>query len=354
MPTRPPPPEAPRRAHEAAEPALPGRVSPHEAERLLSQLEWTVLRRLDGLLEGDYRTLLRGMGLDLADLREYQTHDDVRYIDWNVTARMNTPYVREFQQDRELSAWFLLDLSGSVDFGAAQVSKRDVVIAFVAVMARLLTRRGNQVGCIVYGDRVDTIIPAGSGRAHVLQMLHRLMARPSARGDPAKAARRGARPLKGAKGAAPGETHLDALLTRAGALMRRRCAVFVVSDFISAPGWTQPLGWLAQRHDVLAVRVVDPLERALPDLGIVTLQDAETGQQQLVDTHDRAFRHRFEEAVARHDEQLAVAFSDAGVDVIEMATDDDLVDALWRFLNLRKLRLRVASGGGAVAAAARS
>ena len=136
-----------------------------------------LLRRLDGLLYGDYRTLFRGSGLDLADLREYQYHDDVRHIDWNVTARMQTPYVREYHEDREVTAWFLLDLSPSIDFGS-QTKKRSLSTEFITVLARLLTRQGNRVGALFYGDKVDTVIPARGGRRHVLSILHRLLSRP--------------------------------------------------------------------------------------------------------------------------------------------------------------------------------
>src|SRR5947199_4175680 len=145
--------------------ALPdGAAIGSSADALLRRLEWTVIRRLDGLLQGDYRTLWRGAGLDLADLREYQHHDDVRHIDWNVTARLQQPYVRQFTEDRELSAWFLVDLSASVDFGSNQFTKRTVAREFVAVLARLLTRRGNRVGALLSGNNVHTVPPARGGR----------------------------------------------------------------------------------------------------------------------------------------------------------------------------------------------
>src|SRR5688572_26602163 len=158
---------------QAVAPAQPG----HRAEQVLRRLEWKVLRRLDGLLQGDYRTLLRGAGLDFADLREYQHHDDVRHIDWNVTARMQVPYVRVYTEDREMSAWFLLDLSPSVDFGSGEMRKRNISAEFVAVLARLLTRHGNRVGAMLYGAGVDTIIPTRSGRRHVLHLLHSMLDR---------------------------------------------------------------------------------------------------------------------------------------------------------------------------------
>jgi uncharacterized protein (DUF58 family) len=148
------------------------------ADQVLRRLEWTVIRRLDGLLQGDYRTLMRGTGLDLADLREYQHHDDVRHIDWNVTARMQQPHVRVFTEDREMAAWFLLDLSPSIDFGSGDQRKQQVSAEFVATLARLLTGHGNRVGAMLYGTGVDTVIPARSGRRHVLHLLHRMQQRP--------------------------------------------------------------------------------------------------------------------------------------------------------------------------------
>ena len=169
-----------------------------DPDAILRRLEWTVIRRLDGLLQGDYRTLFRAFGLDLADLREYQLHDDVRHIDWNVTARLQTPYVREFHADREVTAWFLLDLSGSVDFGSATCASARCPAELVAVLARLLTRHGNRVGAILYSDKIDGVIPARGGRRHVLHLLDRMLkpAAPAARqGDEPRRA-----PGKGAAG----------------------------------------------------------------------------------------------------------------------------------------------------------
>ena len=295
-------------------------------EQVLQRLEWTVIRRLDGLLQGDYRTLFRGFGLDLADLREYQYHDDVRRIDWNVTARLQSPYVREYNEDREVTAWFLLDLSPSVDFGAEHVKKRAVSAEFVALLARLLTRHGNRVGALFYGDSVDTVIPARSGRRHVLHILNRMLARPEL-------------PRSSA-------TNLQDFLRSAFLVMPRRSLVFVVSDFISSPGWAKPLAQLAQRHEVVAVRLYDPLENELPDLGLLVMQDAETGEQLFVDTHDRAFRKRFTAAAETREAELRSGFVHAGVDALELSTADDLANAILRFADLRKRRSQLAAGGG--------
>ena len=301
---------------------------PSDAEQLLLRLEWTIIRRLDGLLHGDYRSFFRGPGLDLADLREYQYHDDVRHIDWNVTARMQTPYVREFNEDRDLTAWFLLDLSASLDFGS-RVQKQAVSAEFVGVLARLLTRQGNRIGALCYGSEVDTMIPARSGRRHVLHLLQTLLARPVTQPQP---------------------TQLASLLQQAAQIMSRRALVFVVSDFISAPGWEQALAQLALRHEVIAVRLSDPLEHELPDLGLMLLEDAESGEQLFVDTHDRAFRRRFAELAAARELGLRESFANAGIDALELSTDGDLLDALLRFADLRQLRSRAGivgkSGGG--------
>lgn len=289
------------------------------SDALLQRLEWTVLRRLDGLLQGDYRTLLRGGGVDLADLREYQYGDDVRHIDWNVTARLDQPHVRQFHEDRDLTAWFLLDLSGSIHFGSADVSKLQVSTGFVAALARVVTRHGNRAGAIFYGSEVDMVLQPGSSRVHVLELLQR-MRRP-----------RPSRP--GGQG-----TALYDLLRTAEGVMRRRSLVFVVSDFISAPGWEDALGRLALRHDVVAVRLFDPAEMALPDVGLVTVEDAETGEQLFIDATDPAFRERYAALAEAAEQQLAAALAQADVDTLELATDDDLLASLLRFADLRRRR----------------
>src|SRR5262245_33575874 len=294
-------------------------------EQLLRRLEWTVIRRLDGLLHGDYRTLFRGAGLDLADLREYQYHDDVRHIDWNVTARLQVPYVREYHEERELTAWFLLDLSPSVEFGSKE-KKRTISTEFVGVLARALSRRGNRIGAVFYGDKVDTAIPPQSGRRQVLQLLQRMMSRPVLKRSAA--------------------TDLTAFLRSAYRMMPRRSLVFLVSDFISTPGWGDALGLLARRHEVVAVRLYDPLEMEMPDLGLFTIEDAETGEQLFIDTGDKGFRARFAAAAARHERELRAGLARAGVDCLELLTGEDLADTLLRFADLRKQRSRQSGGGG--------
>ncbi len=297
----------------------------------LRRLEWTIIRRLDGWLQGDYRTLFRGYGMDLADIREYVPGDDVRHIDWNVTARMDTPYVREYHEDREITAHFLLDVSPSVDFGTATALKRDLLIDFVAVLARLLTRHGNRVGAIVYGKGVERVIPARGGRVQVLRLIDALEKRPRLQQAPA--------------------TALGELLDAGLRQICRRSLVFVISDFFTTPGWERGLTELSRRHEVLAIRLTDPRERELPEIGMVVMNDAETGEHLWVDTNDRRFRQRFAEVVRRREEALAATFRRSAVDVLELSTEEDLARAIIRFATRRKLRRsrRVVPGAVGVA-----
>ena len=287
-------------------------------ERILQRLDWKVIRRLDGLLQGDYRTLFYGFGVDFADLREYQPEDDVRYIDWNVTARMNTPFVRQYVEDREITAWFLLDLSPSVDFGALRNQKRTVLVDFVTTMARLLTRHGNRVGAIFFDSHIEKVIPARGGRLQVLRLVNDLLKQPALPKAPF--------------------TNLGQLFSGALNSIRKRSLVFIVSDFISAPGWERPLNLLNRRHEVLAVRLWDPREVDMPDIGPIILEDAETGEQLYVDTHDRKFRARFSAAARQREANLNQAFKQAGVDALSLSTEEDLVAALVRFATIRRQR----------------
>ena len=297
-------------------------MRPSTPDRILQRLDWKVIRRLDGILQGDYRSLFYGQGLDLADLREYQFGDDIRRIDWNVTARMNSPYVRQYYEDREINAWFLLDLSPSVDFGTVQTLKRNMLIDFVGTMARLLTRHGNRVGAILYDSQVELVIPAAGGRPQALRIINDLLRRPQLPRAPV--------------------TDLSKLLAAAYNAIKRRSLVFIVSDFISVPGWEKPLALLNQRHEVLCVRLIDPLEKELPDIGGVVMEDSETGDQLYIDTHDKKFRERFRKAAEERESALNATFKHDGIQVLPLATDDDLVKSIVRFATMRRQRRLVA------------
>jgi uncharacterized protein (DUF58 family) len=301
----------------APAPSTSPRRDPAQAERLLQRLDWQVIRRLDGLLQGDHRALFYGSGTDFADLREYQAQDDVRYIDWNVTARLDAPYVRQYVEERELTAWLLIDRSSSMGFGHVERTK-DVVLSELAVtVGRLLTRDGNRIGAVLYDNAIERTIEPRGGRQQVLRLTRDLLREPTN---------------------ARTTTDLGGLFRAGLNIIKRRSLVFVFSDFISEPGWERSLGMLAQRHEVVAVRLWDAREVGLVDGGVLVLQDAETGEQLLVDTGDPRFRRRFEDAAHARDEQLRSSIRRAGADLYDVSTDDDIVRVLLRMVGFRKRR----------------
>jgi uncharacterized protein (DUF58 family) len=297
---------------------MPSNASQAAPESLLRRLEWRVIRRLDGRLQGDYRTLFHGVGIDLADLREYEPGDDVRHIDWNVTARMDTPYVRTYLEDRELTAWLLLDRSPSMGFGPTERPKEQVLIELATTLARVLTRNGNRLGAILYNNAVERTIVPKSGRNQVLLLTHHLL-RPA---EPTGTT-----------------TDLADLLRTASRTIKRRSLVVVVSDFITAPGWEGPLSLLNQRHEVVALQLVDPGETELPDAGVIVVEDVETGELVSVDTSDPKFRQRFKQLAEETQTAIVAASRRAGVDLYTVTTEDDLVRALIRVVERRR-RLR--------------
>jgi uncharacterized protein (DUF58 family) len=287
-------------------------------ERILQRLDWQVIRRLDGLLQGDYRTLFYGAGLDFSDLREYQLQDDIRHIDWNVTARMNSLYVRQYVEDREITSWFLLDLSPSMRFGPVERPKEMVLLDLVTTLARLLTRNGNRVGAILFNNRIEGTIPPRGGRNHVLRLIRELL-------------RETTTPIKMM-------TDLKVLLDAGLNTFKRRSLIFVISDFISEPGWQRPLSLLNRRHELIGIRLWDPREVELPNAGLIVVEDSETGEQLYVDTSNPDFRRRFTAAAERREAALKENLSRAGVDLFAISTTEDLVGAIVRMAALRKKR----------------
>jgi uncharacterized protein (DUF58 family) len=312
-------------------------------ERLLRQLEWRVVRRLDGQLQGDYRSLFRGSGIDFTNLREYEPGDDLRHIEWNVTARMDTPYVREYIEDREVTAWLLLDHSASMGFGPVDRQKDLVLAELATTLALVLTRRGNRVGMVVFDQNVERVLPARSGRNQVLQIADVLLDRRNARAAATEAASKAKPGRRRNRDESESERHvtdLGAMLNRSAGMIRRRALVVVVSDFISEPGWEQALSRLARRHEVVALQVSDPREDELPDVGSIYVEDAETGEQIFVDTSDPGFRSRLKTAADERQALLEEATRSAGVDLHQVRTDEDLVRSLLRISELRRRRRR--------------
>ena len=288
-------------------------------EGLLRRLEWRVIRRLDGHMQGDYRTMLRGVGVDVADLREYEPGDDVRHIDWNVTARTDVAHVRTYLEDRELTAWLLLDRSPSMGFGPTERQKETVLVEVAITLARVLTRGGNRVGAILYNNVVERTIPPRNGRIQVLRLAHELLRPPTE---------------------STGSTDLRQLIEAGASVARRRSLVFVISDFISEPGWEQAMRRLTERHEVIAIRLADPREMELPDAGWLVVEDVETGELLSVDTSDPEFRRRFADAAAAREAEIRELTKQAGTPLYDVSTEDDLVRALVRMVESRRRKRR--------------
>ncbi len=302
--------------------AAPAARAPRAAqERLLFRLEWRVVRRLDGRMAGGYRTAHRGTGTDFAGLREYAEGDDARHIDWNVTARLNEPQLRLFNEDRELMVWLVLDRSASMTVGAPGRGKHDVVSELALVLARLFGRGGNRVGALLYdvpGGQVRTV-PPGTGRRHALRIGVELARTERAR---TKLARTNGGSRRG------GTTDLAAMLDAVAKLARRRALIVVISDFIGDGDWERSLLRLVPRHEVVALRVIDTADDELPDAGLVVVEDAETGEQLVIDSGDPLLRARVRAGAEERDARLAAGMRRAAVPLHRIDTSADLATAL--------------------------
>lgn len=287
-------------------------------EKVLRRLEFKVVRRLDGFLFGDYTGVFYGPSLDLAEVREYQPGDEIRRIDWNVTARLNRLFVRQYLEEREVTAWLLVDLSHSMTFGTRRQLKRETAIEFAGVAAYIISRHGDKIGLLGFPGR-DIYVPPRGGRTHVLRILHTL--------------NQAAPPTVGAG-------DLGESLHHVARTIRRRSLLFLISDFLAKDGWERPLRELAKRHDLIAVWIQDPAERELPDVGGLFVRDPETGEQLWADTSDARVRQAYHDLVARQREGIQRTFRLARVDVLELSTAEPLVGPLLNFIAYRKRRGR--------------
>ncbi len=306
-------------------------------ESILRRLEFKVVRRLDGFLFGDYTGIFYGPSLDLAEVREYQPGDEVRRIDWNVTARMHRLFVRQYREERELTSWLLVDLSPSMAFGTRRQLKRETAAEFAGVAAYIVARHGDKTGLLGFPGR-DVYVPPRGGRVHVLRILHTLQQAPFDSIGGALS------PVERAPVHRDGGGLADGLRQAARAL-RRRSLVFLISDFLAAGGWDRPLQELVRRHDVVAVWITDPAERDLPDVGGLPVRDPETGAQVWVDTSDPRLRQTYRDLAARQHEQVAATLRNAAVDVLELSTAEPLLHPLLRFITFRRRRGRWSLAG---------
>ena len=282
------------------------------AEGLLRALDISIGRRVEGLLAGDFRSKLLGSGTELAMIRPYVAGDDVRRIDWAVTARTGEPHVRVDLAERVLVTWLVLDTSVSMQFGTADRRKADVAEGVAVAIGHLSTRRGNRLGVVTFGGEESRAIPPRQGRVGLVGLLAALRTEPPAEG--------------------PGSTTLATALRRTGALARQRSLVVVVSDFRGDHEWRRPLLQLAGHHDVVAVEVRDPREQELTNVGLLYLVDPETGRQLRVDTRSRRLRERFAVAAAAERAEVARSLSSAGVRHVVLTTSGDWLRPLVTFL----------------------
>lgn len=291
-----------------------------DAKRILSKIRRLELKTrglVDAAFAGQYRSVFKGRGMNFEEVREYQPGDEVRTIDWNVTARLGHPYVKKFTEERELTVMLVVDVSASGDYGSVNLSKRELAAEVACVIAFSAIRNNDKVGLLLFSDHVEMFVPPKKGRLHTLRMIREILFfEPKGRGtEPIEALR-----------------YLNRVLTR-------RAVVFTISDF-QAQHFERELGITARRHDLIAVPVIDPREEALPDVGIVTFEDAETGEQVEVNTSDASVRSAYAQMIAKQREQLAHLFRRKRIDTISLQTDEDYLPQLQAFFRTRERRLR--------------
>lgn len=285
---------------------------------ILRRLELTVTHRLDGLLHGDHLGLVPGHGSELGETRAYVAGDDVRRIDWNVTARMQKPYLRATIADRELETWVVVDRSGSLEFGTANCTKAELALAAIGAVGFLTAHTGNRIGAVFAEPETDRVVPARGGRAHLMRILHQVAADPES---------------------PEGSVDLSRALRRLAPTLHRRGLVVVISDFLGDTDWERPMRMLGLRHEVLAIEIVDPRELELPDIGPIELVDPESGRSIRVDSSSAELRTRFATAATRQREAIAAGLRRAGIEHLHLRTDRDWVGDLVRYVALRRRRM---------------
>jgi uncharacterized protein (DUF58 family) len=291
-------------------------VIPKELTKKIRYIQIYTSKAVNDVLAGEYHSVFKGQGMEFDEVRAYQPGDDIKTIDWNVTARTGLPYVKRYVEEREITVFFLVDLSASGFFGSLDKLKNEIAAEFCALLAFSAIKNNDKVGLIVFTDTIELFIPPAKGTSHVLRLIRELLFF----GPGKKRARAG--------------TDIALALDYLGRVLHKRGVVFLVSDFLDQD-FEKTLGVLARRHDLIAVTVADPRECALPDVGLMEIQDAETGAQVLVDTGDKEVRRRYEELAREKNDKLASLFKGTGVDHIELYTDRDYVLDLVKFFRKR-------------------
>jgi len=305
------------------------------AVQLLKKLEFKILRRLDGFLFGDYSGLFYGPSLDLAEVREYQPGDPVKNIDWSVTARTDKVHVRQYREEREIIAWVIVDLSPSMQFGTRRILKSDEAIEFAALASSIITRQGNKVGALGFSDKGMSVVPLRSGRKQSMNIIQSLMAHSTEE-------------LRGMLKS--DSKSLAETLKEASKTIKRNALIFVISDFLTSTSqtegaseteeadWSKELKRLAFKHDVIAVRISDPIEKELPNIGEIRLRDPETGEEIWLDSSDKRIRKEHKKLVLERDKAIQKIMKAARVDLLELSTHADIVKPLLNITQRRKGR----------------
>lgn len=289
---------------------------PKEILKKIRRIELRTRRLVNSSFAGQYHSVFKGRGMNFEEVREYTAGDEIRTIDWNVTARMNTPFVKKYTEERELTVMLLVDVSASGNFGSVELSKRELAAEVAAILAFSAINNNDKVGLLLFSDTVELFIPPKKGRLHTLRLIREMLYfEPKGRG-----------------------TNITVALDYLSKLITRRSVVFMISDFI-APDYSKPLTAASRRHDVVALPIVDPGEEALPDVGLITFEDAETGEQIEINTSSRAVRTAFAAEEAKRRKALDKLFGMRGIDVVPLETDKDYLLPLRAFFERRERRM---------------
>ena len=288
-----------------------------ELAEKIKRIEITARHLVTDSLAGEYHSVFKGMGMEFDEMRPYSPGDDVRRIDWNVTARMNTPYIRKYQEERELTVFLAVDASGSSDFGTTGQFKRELAAELAAVLSFAATTNNDKVGLLIFTDKPELIVPPRKGKRHVLRMVRDLLVfTPEGRG-----------------------TSIESALDTINRVVKRRSITFLISDFLVEPeSLRRPLAATNRRHDVIALDLHDPMEHQIPDVGLMVLEDAETGEFEWVDTSNKAWREAFEARTLDLEQQKRRLLSSLAIDHIQISTDKDYVVELNEFFARRSRR----------------
>jgi len=289
---------------------------PNEILRKIRRLELRTRRLVESSFAGQYQSVFKGRGMNFEEVRPYTPGDEIRAIDWNVTARTGEPYIKKFTEEREMTVMIVLDVSSSGDFGSVEASKRELAAEVAAILAFSAIHNNDKVGLLLFSDRVELFIPPKKGRLHILRLIREMLFfQPAGCG-----------------------TDLAGALEYLNKVVTRRAVLFVISDFLT-PDFSRPLTVTARRHDMVALPIVDPVEEELPDVGVILLEDPETGEQIEVDTSSRALARNYAHLASRRARELSLLFGSRGVDTAVLRTDRDYLPVLRAFFDRRGRRL---------------